>query len=62
MQTPDGEPGLNYLCEGYKSFFRHIDIPMKFMTQQLRFNLAPSDIVKLYAKDEELNKAHDYAT
>src|SRR3990172_1053526 len=29
--TPDGEPGLNYLCEGYKAFFHHIDAPMRFM-------------------------------
>jgi uncharacterized protein len=30
-RTPDGEPGLNYLCEGYKGFFRHVDGPLKRM-------------------------------
>jgi uncharacterized protein len=36
ITTPDGEPGLNYLCGGYKAFFMHIDKPMKTMANLLR--------------------------
>ena len=35
-RTPDGEAGLNYLCAGYKSFFTHVDGPMRLMAQLLR--------------------------
>jgi uncharacterized protein len=34
--TPDGEPGLHVLCEGYQTFFRHVDAPMRFMADELR--------------------------
>ncbi len=34
--TPDGEPGLHYLCPSYQSFLRHVDRPMRFMAAQLR--------------------------
>jgi uncharacterized protein len=36
VNAPDGESGLNYLCDGYRAFFRHIDEPMKVMAGLLR--------------------------
>ncbi|GAA4353764.1 anaerobic sulfatase maturase [Variovorax defluvii] len=36
IEAPNGEPGLNYLCAGYKAFFTHIDAPMKTMAALLR--------------------------
>ena len=47
ISTPDGEPGLNYLCAGYKDFFHHVDGPMRFMGERLRVGRAPADIVAL---------------
>jgi uncharacterized protein len=44
--TPDGEPGLNYLCAGYKRFFAHIDPAMRFMADQLARELAPANVME----------------
>jgi len=49
IATPDGEPGLNYLCAGYKAFFHHVDQPMREMAALLADNRAPSEIVTSYA-------------
>lgn len=46
IRTPDGEPGLNYLCAGYKQFFRHVDPHMKRMTELLRAGRAPAEIMR----------------
>lgn len=35
VPAPDGEAGLNYLCEGYHAFFAHIDGIMRRMADRL---------------------------
>jgi uncharacterized protein len=47
LHTPDGEPGLNYLCAGYKHFFHHIDPYMRFMAAELREGRAPANIMQI---------------
>jgi uncharacterized protein len=43
--TPDGEPGLNYLCPSYQAFFRHVDPTMRRMSDLLARGRAPSEVV-----------------
>lgn len=45
--TPDGEPGLNYLCAGYKHFFHYIDPFMKFMAAELQAGRPPANIMRI---------------
>ena len=52
ITTPDGEPGLNYLCEGYKAFFHHIDGPMRFMANELRHRRAPANVMSYIRRQE----------
>jgi len=52
LTTPDGEPGLHYLCDGYKAFFTHIDRPMRLMADELRAGRAPANIMAILAAEE----------
>jgi uncharacterized protein len=42
-----GNPGLNYLCQGYHRFFEHVAADMDFMKAQLDAGKAPSNIMKI---------------
>lgn len=54
LRTPEGEPGLNYLCAGYKSFFTYIDRPMKVMSALLRAQRAPAEMMRMLANEVPL--------
>ena len=58
--TPDGEPGLNVLCEGYRPFFNHIGPAMRYMADALKHQAPPAGIMESLANgtDEELNAAY----
>ena len=44
--TGDGEPGLQYLCEGYKKFFLHVRKYLRTMTQLLENGLPASYVMQ----------------
>jgi uncharacterized protein len=52
LTTPDGEPGLNYLCAGYKAFFQHIDRPMKILTGLLRRGYPAAQVMAVIAIED----------
>jgi uncharacterized protein len=52
IRTPEGDPGLNYLCAGFKEFFHHVERPMRVMADLLAQNRAPAEIMGLYASED----------
>lgn len=52
IATPDGDPGLNYLCEGYRIFFSHIERPMQVMADLLRRGHTADGVMEMRAGEK----------
>jgi uncharacterized protein len=57
LRTPEGEPGLHYLCEGYQLFFRHVDQPMQVMANLLRNGRDAAGVRRWYAATDTTREA-----
>ncbi len=51
VETPDGEAGLNYLCESYRAFFSHADRPMRMMAGLLRQGRFADEVMPMLAAE-----------
>ena len=49
LTTPDGEPGLNYLCAGYMAFFRHMVEPARVIVRLLQSGREASEVMAFMA-------------
>jgi serine-type anaerobic sulfatase-maturating enzyme len=45
IEAPTGEPRLNYLCAGYRTFFTYIDPHMQQMASLLHQGRAPAEVM-----------------
>jgi len=52
LTTPDGEPGLNWLCQGLKDFFAHTERPMKLMADLLRRGRTADRVMELLTQED----------
>ena len=50
VTTPDGEPGLNYLCAGLQTFFRHVHEPLQSLAALLRAGRPATSVMPLLAQ------------
>ncbi|MCX7920002.1 MAG: anaerobic sulfatase maturase [bacterium] len=57
LQTPAGQPGLNYLCQGLKLFFEHIRPYMEIMRQLVYAGRPASAIRELIAQQKKLERS-----
>ncbi len=56
LKTPDNEPGLNYLCAGYRAFFNYANLPMQRMAALLNMRRAPAEIMPVMAAQPTLRE------
>ena len=56
IKTPQGDPGLSYLCEGYKMFFEHVKPYMDFMAKELKAERAPANVMQWIKRKEEVSQ------
>lgn len=47
LNTPDGEPGLNWLCAGLKAFFTHTQRHMRIMADLLRSGRNADEVMEI---------------
>lgn len=52
VRSRDGEPGQNYLCEGYYDFFRHVERPMRIMAQLVRSGAGAPAVMEILRREE----------
>lgn len=62
IETPDGEPGFNYLCAGYKDFFGHTLEPMRTMADLLSAGRFADEIMEVYASEDAKRGRNDACT
>lgn len=51
-----GNPGLNYLCQGYYRFFKHVAPYMDFMKNELENHRAPANVMNHIFSDSHYSK------
>jgi uncharacterized protein len=59
LVTPDGEPGLNWLCAGLKDFFAHTERPMRGMAELLRQGREAREIMDAIAVEAATTGRND---
>ncbi len=54
LKTPQKDPGLNYLCEGYKLFFAHTKPYFEYMARELKSERAPANVMHWIRSKEKV--------
>lgn len=56
--SPDGDPGVNYLCAAYKEFFHHVSFPMKLMAGLIRRGREAREVMPLLIENASPKPRH----